>query len=128
MSKELTRKQKWKKFFDSFKTKVHLYDGSKPMYKGDKPKKQMLYNGCNYANKPIVIFQWSEKGRGFGEYTFYEENGKLYCDNECDSKEQVMAVLLNFVNQAIFKDKIRKPKKCKSKVKSNSKLKSSTQK
>lgn len=51
-----------------------------------------------------IIINWSEKGRGFGEYVFYQENGKIYCLNECDSKETVKRILCQMVDQAEFID------------------------
>jgi len=55
---------------------------------------------------PIVI-QWSEKGRGFGEYVFYQKDGKIYCDNECDRRETVKRILCQMVDQAIFRDEVK---------------------
>jgi hypothetical protein len=51
------------------------------------------------------IVSWSVKGRGFGEYSFYVEGGKLMCDNECDSRQAVKDVLCMLVDSAKFTDK-----------------------
>jgi hypothetical protein len=53
--------------------------------------------------RPIEIC-WSEKGRGFGQYTFWQEDGKIYCQNECDSKASIKRVLCRMVDNAIFED------------------------
>ena len=47
---------------------------------------------------------WSVKGRGFGQYTFWKEGDKIMCDNECDSKESVKKVLCMLVDSAEFTD------------------------
>jgi hypothetical protein len=51
--------------------------------------------------QPIVI-QWSLKGVGFGEYVFFQRDGKIYCDNEAMSRDSVKKVLCLMVDQAIF--------------------------
>jgi len=53
-----------------------------------------------------VIIRWSEKGRGFGEYAFWQRNGKIYCDNEEDSRETVKRILCRMVDQAIFENEM----------------------
>ena len=112
MSKK--KKKTLQEIFEMFPTKVHLYDGSQPLHPKDKPKKQKLFFGCNYKDQPTICFQWSEKGRGFGEYTFWEENGQIYCDNEMDTKETVMRVLCTMVQQSKFGEtwETRRNKKC----------------
>lgn len=124
----MSKKEKTlKQVFNEFPTVVRLFDGSKPLFEGDKAEKQLIYPGCLWQNRPTIIIQWAEKGRGFGEYVFYQEDGKLYCKNECDSKETVKRIMTHMVDQAIFTEP-RREKKCKSKVKSNSKSKSQTKK
>jgi hypothetical protein len=95
-------KNKLQRIFNSFPTNVTICDGSKPMFKGDKPKKQKLFFGCNYEDQPTVGISWSIKGRGFGEYVFYKENGKLKCKSEMDSREEVKRVLCTLVDQCEF--------------------------
>lgn len=47
--------------------------------------------GKNDSKRMCFIVRWSEKGRGFGEYAFYQdkETGKWRIDSETDSKEAV---------------------------------------
>lgn len=92
---------------NSFSTHVSLYDGSKPDYEGDNPEKSELYFGCNYNDEPTVVIQWSEKGRGFGSYTFQYKDGKMICDNECDSPETVKRILCMMVDQCEFETPYR---------------------
>jgi hypothetical protein len=44
---------------------------------------------------------WSEKGRGFGEYDFYidKKDGKLKIGNECDGKGAIQKVLYRMVDE-----------------------------
>lgn len=51
------------------------------------------------------IVDWSVKGRGFGQYTFYRDGDKLICDNECDSRQSVKDVLSVLVDSVEFIDK-----------------------
>jgi hypothetical protein len=92
--------------FDKMETHATIYDGSASVYEGDIPEKQNLYFGCNYKDIPTVTIRWSEKGRGFGEYTFQIINGELICNNECDSKETVKRILNIMVDQSKFVDEI----------------------
>lgn len=39
------------------------------------------------------IVSWSEKGRGFGEYAFYQEDGQWKIDNEMDRKDTIKRVM-----------------------------------
>jgi hypothetical protein len=122
------KKGSLQKIFDAFPTRVHLCNGSVPMHKGDIPLKQKLYFGCDYKDQPTIVIEWSETGRGFGEYVFYEKDGKLYCNNECDSKETVMRVMCQLVEQAIFTEPRGEDKCSVLKVSSSSKPKSTTTK
>jgi hypothetical protein len=60
------------------------------------------------VHKPVmcmpVMLQWSEKGRGFGEYVFWQKDGIIYCRNECDSRDAVKRVLCRMVDQAVFEE------------------------
>ena len=40
-----------------------------------------------------IQISWTEKGRGFGDYTIYLEDGEWRLDTECDSKESVKRIL-----------------------------------
>jgi len=97
-----------KKFFDSFQTFVTIEDGSEPNYEGDKPEKQLLFFGCNYEDIPTVVINWSEKGRGFGQYCFQKIGDKLICHNEYDSKETIKRILCLMVDQCELKDPVTK--------------------
>ena len=126
------RKQTLKEIFAKIPTKVTLCDGSKPWYPGCIPQKQKLYFGCSYTNRPAVIIEWREQGRGFGEYCFQvNKKGQLECKSELDSRETVKRILCTMVDQCIFTE-INDPKertpKWLSKAKSNSKPKSRTRK
>lgn len=46
----------------------------------------------------LINIPWIEKGRGFGEYSFYVEDGKIKLDNEGDRKETVKRVLTDLVD------------------------------
>lgn len=48
---------------------------------------------------------WSEKGRGFGQYCFYHgDNRKLHISNECDGKNTIKRILNRMVDEAILDD------------------------
>ena len=49
-----------------------------------------------------IDISWSEKGRGFGEYSFWQDGEHIHCANEGDSKETVKRILCAMVDQAIF--------------------------
>lgn len=54
---------------------------------------------------PVISINWSERGRGFGEYLFWQEpNGKIVCNNEGDSKESIKRVLCALVDKAELQD------------------------
>jgi hypothetical protein len=52
----------------------------------------------------IITINWSERGRGFGEYLFWQNGDKIYCNNEDDNKETIKRVLCQMVDQAILND------------------------
>lgn len=56
----------------------------------------------NKASFSPILISWSVEGVGFGEYAFWQEDGKIYCDNECMSRESVKKVLCMMVDQAVF--------------------------
>jgi hypothetical protein len=45
-----------------------------------------------------IALAWSAKGIGFGQVVFYEQNGKLMCDNELMSKEFIKRMLCKMVD------------------------------
>lgn len=53
-----------------------------------------------------ISIEWSMKGRGFGELYFYVDlnDGTLYCDNECLSKERIKELLCMMVDQCKLTD------------------------
>lgn len=54
-------------------------------------------------HKPFSL-DWSLKGIGFGQFYFYEKEGRIYCDNECMSKESIKRVLSAMVDQCELTD------------------------
>ncbi len=62
-------------------------------------------DGYFYDEKPAnIMFVWGVDGFGFGTTTFFYKDGKLLCDNEYMSKEQIKMLLCKFVDNAEFKD------------------------
>jgi hypothetical protein len=53
---------------------------------------------------PVISISWSERGKGFGEYQFWQDGDQIHCANECDSKETIKRVLCQMVDQAILDD------------------------
>jgi hypothetical protein len=47
---------------------------------------------------------WSERGRGFGEYSFWQDGKEIHCANEGDSKETIKRILCRMVDEAILDD------------------------
>jgi hypothetical protein len=96
------------KFFNSLETNVWLSYHDRGFLKAPKRTQKNFKKNHGFELKPQLwhplVIGWSEKGRGFGEYTFWEENGKVYCDNECDKRETVKRILCHMVDQAIFVD------------------------
>jgi len=54
------------------------------------------------GKRKAFVVSWSEKGRGFGEYAFFERDGKMMIDNECDSKESVKRVLCALIDDCVL--------------------------
>lgn len=52
--------------------------------------------------KKKVVFSFVITSFGFGEVKFVSHNGKVFCDNECMSKETVKEILSTFVDSSIF--------------------------
>jgi hypothetical protein len=56
---------------------------------------------CDNKDNKHGIFEisWSEHGRGFGTYTFYQnKKGKWMIDNECDGKECIKRVMCKLID------------------------------
>lgn len=51
-----------------------------------------------------ISISWSERGRGYGEYLFWQDGDKIHCANENDSKETIKRVLCRMVDEAILDD------------------------
>lgn len=108
--KDIRKKRKlkeinWERLLNSFGSYAQIYDGTTAAAEGlQPPEKQPLYFGCSYDDIPTVVIQWSEKGRGFGEYAFQLIDGKMVCHNECDSPEAVKRVLCMMVDQCEFSE------------------------
>lgn len=107
------KKSGLRQLFNSFTTKVWLREHDagflvRPEEMQKKFKKQWGRELKPQLYNPISI-QWSEKGRGFGEYHFWELDGQIFCDNECDSREAVKRVLCQMVDQALFIDDRMEP-------------------
>jgi len=51
-----------------------------------------------------IMFVWGIDDFGFGTTTFWYEDGKLMCDNETMSKEQIKMLMCAFVDKAEFID------------------------
>lgn len=51
---------------------------------------------------PHITVQWSVKDYGFGNFTFYNKRGKVYCNNECCNKEFIKKVLCKMVDNCIL--------------------------
>ena len=49
-----------------------------------------------------VLFRWGIEGFGFGETSFYYDEGKLKCKNETLSKKDIKKILCAFVDRAEF--------------------------
>ena len=72
----------------------------------------------NRNDEPLgtALLGWSAKGIGFGSFYFYEKkddnnNTKLYCENECMSKEFIKRMLCVMVDNAIINDPNSKDEK-----------------
>lgn len=102
-------KKTLKEVFDSFPTRAfpcefHNRDFEKKNSKVRKHFKKMY--GVDPEPRlyfPILI-NWSEKGRGFGEYAIWAEGDKIYIDNECDSKETVKRIFCAMIDNAYLTD------------------------
>jgi len=53
---------------------------------------------------PAITFCWSMKGKGFGEFTFKNKDGKIYCNNECEDKDFIKMMLWKMVDDCILED------------------------
>lgn len=61
-----------------------------------------LDNSVDLHNEFSV--SWTIKGKGFGQFYFYEKDGVIHISNECTSKEFIKQVLAQMVDQAVLED------------------------
>ena len=53
--------------------------------------------------KPFCI-HWQDIKKGFGEFWFYEKDGKIHCDNEMMSPKYVEKIMRVLVAQSVMRD------------------------
>ena len=53
----------------------------------------------------VAQFRFSEPGYGFGGFSFYIENGKLKCENECMNRARIIRYLIDLVMHCEMNDK-----------------------
>jgi hypothetical protein len=91
---------------------VHKHNGDKKRsgwmapYESDKRGMPTPFKG----HHGISIW-WTEKGRGFGEYSLWQEKGKTYIDSEIDGKYAVMKAFCMLIDKAIDTNPPTKKKK-----------------
>lgn len=63
---------------------------------------QEFFNTCpdSFTPEGYCLFRWSQKGCGFGELAFYENDGKLMIMNEGMSKEWIKAFVCKAIDDA----------------------------
>lgn len=109
MRKTIKKDIDFDRLLNSFENYAQIYNGKKAAAEGlTLPEKQLLYFGCNNQDIPTIVIQWSEKGRGFGEYVFQLVDDKMVCYNECDTPEAVKKVLCMMVDQCEFLEPYKK--------------------
>jgi len=107
---------KLKKFFDSCPTQAN-FDLTADIAFTKKPKTMQKLYEKHYGYKPEpslyhpVVIQWSIKGKGFGEFVFYRDGDKLYCQNEGMSKETILGIMYVLLDNCILTDPPSKKKK-----------------
>jgi len=47
---------------------------------------------------------WSSKGIGFGQFYFYNKDGKIFCSNEFMSKDFIKKVLCQMIDECELED------------------------
>ena len=58
-------------------------------------------------SQPGIIFNWGAKGVGFGQIIIVSNDGKLYIDDECMSKEFIKEMFGHFIDE-YYKEERRK--------------------
>ena len=56
------------------------------------------------GNPEAIMFTWGIDNFGFGTTTFAYRNGKLVCDSETMSRDDIKMILCDFVDRATFLD------------------------
>jgi len=49
-----------------------------------------------------VSMNWSAKGAGFGQFYFYNKDGKMHCDNEMMGREFIKKMLCQMVDDCVL--------------------------
>ena len=70
-------------------------------------RKQMFDNLPNCC-EPVgeTTFLWSQQKFGFGQVSFYVQDGKVHCRNETMSKQWIKQQLCQMVDNCILDDEI----------------------
>jgi hypothetical protein len=101
------KKDFFKTVFANLSTKVgissiHKHNGDKKRTGFMKPYTIEEVTGeKKFKGHHGITLWWTEKGRGFGEYSLWEENGNTYIDSEIDGKYAVMASFCKLIDKAI---------------------------
>lgn len=67
--------------------------------------KELLDNCEDYCEPALkTVFNWSKKGKGFGQIYFYIKDNEVRCENECESKEFIKEMLCKMVDECILDD------------------------
>lgn len=86
----------FQKILDGCPTYATLSYGS---FKGTGEQNEL---GFEKPKRVAAVFDFSIEGFGFGELTLVrDENGQMYIDTECMSKERVKSILCHIVDSAI---------------------------
>jgi len=64
------------------------------------------YAEIRFSKEGLLVINWSEKGRGFGQYSFFKDKGKWVLDNECDGREAVKRVMCRLIDSLPLVDPI----------------------
>ena len=60
--------------------------------------------GKHERNDGGVVLSWGTANAGFGECTFYLQDGKMQCQNECMSKEFIKTLFDFMLENTEFED------------------------
>ena len=67
---------------------------------------QDMFDAMEDSCRPMdgCTLNWSAKGMGFGQFYFYNKDGKLHCDNEMMSREFIKKMLCQMVDDCVLDD------------------------